>query len=1126
MARRPGISDGDGQVVRPSDSQSRLSGDSSGGDSGSNGSETSSTDSSAASTTSAGSDFGSELGGDPVGDSDRSVEPAPADPEPDPEPAPDPEPEPEPETSPSPSGSSGGLGGDPAGDSDRSVDPQPTEPEPDPEPQPEPDPDPAPSTGGSSGGLSGDPAGDTDRSVDPAPAEPDPTPGGSSGGVGGDPAGDADRDVDPEPTEPDPDPSTPDQPREDTPSTGGSSGGLGGDPAGNADRGAPTETPTGDRSGQPPEDTRGAADGLRGDPVDPREPARDRGDFQAERDRQPGSDVSRDRIRAATRVRERVADRTDVAAANVAVDLDRQDDGSFSARARLDDQERVRRVAEDRVGVEEDDLRATDDAVVLTEEGRREQRQQREDVVRNLIDDRTPGVESRARRTIDVTAVSTADLGEDNAREVRDAVDFQERVSTIDLAGDQQEQRAAEQLETQMDERGDFVASTITLGAVTDLEGPDLGPEDVTVERTGRRREVSLSAQGREQLITRQLEQRGIDPDRATFDDQGRLEDVSADTNIVADDQGGDVIGSVANFAEEQVGDRVAAGGRFAYENAVVPTASFTGDVAQGAIETATPGVDTSQYLGEATGAGGEDSIQQTVTGGVEGAGRLVTTVPAGLPNTAIRAGKTGVEAAEFAAENPEEAPGAAAAAGTAFAAQTLRQAANNPAQTVGSLVGSGAVFRAASAAGPRVSAAARYTIQPGEEILGSTLNRAGNAVPGRNVGDRLAPGGEPVVFSEEATIRTGKRVAAGAGRAAGRAREVAPSVEVDVSGPRIEDAPRFEEFQGKLEPRVGFNVEQPEVGVNVDASELRDVGRRVRQEAVNARFAAAELVGRGPRRQLGPDQPVSRSDVELQSQTEDVELPEEPGQLRMPEENPLNIDADTRVDTEEEFSPEPRDRSDPRGGVPRVRPGDTGVARERVVERSRSEGGQQGLLVEQESEVRQEAGRGTGSELRREQDRMMGRDGARRTETTLGDPAAVEPGVGIAPPEVVEPIAAPRDAVTREFQPGRFEQRFDRRQQIRVGLERRVDPVVGPGGRLDVRLGLESTQGLEAEARTESGLEQRTEQRLEVEQRAEQRRESDGLVSEEDEWPERPPDGFDPQRFQNPVARPADVLF
>jgi hypothetical protein len=77
-------------------------------------------------------------------------------------------------------------------------------------------------------------------------------------------------------------------------------------------------------------------------------------------------------------------------------------------------------------------------------------------------------------------------------------------------------------------------------------------------------------------------------------------------------------------------------------------------------------------------------------------------------------------------------------------------------AMLTGSLLGTGAALGAASRAGRVSGTAARYTIQPGEEIAGSVGYRATRAATSARTADRLFPDGELLV-SEEGAIRAAR---------------------------------------------------------------------------------------------------------------------------------------------------------------------------------------------------------------------------------------------------------------------------------------------------------------------------------------------------------------------------------
>jgi len=74
------------------------------------------------------------------------------------------------------------------------------------------------------------------------------------------------------------------------------------------------------------------------------------------------------------------------------------------------------------------------------------------------------------------------------------------------------------------------------------------------------------------------------------------------------------------------------------------------------------------------------------------------------------------------------------------------------------SLALSAGAFGAASAIGPRAGTAARFAIQPGEELVGRGGFAATRAVRGEPTAQRFFPNQEPLIFSEEAALRAARR--------------------------------------------------------------------------------------------------------------------------------------------------------------------------------------------------------------------------------------------------------------------------------------------------------------------------------------------------------------------------------
>jgi hypothetical protein len=88
------------------------------------------------------------------------------------------------------------------------------------------------------------------------------------------------------------------------------------------------------------------------------------------------------------------------------------------------------------------------------------------------------------------------------------------------------------------------------------------------------------------------------------------------------------------------------------------------------------------------------------------------------------------------------------------------RQITQNPVETAalaaGSLVVSSGAIGGASRISKTAGGASKAIIQPGEEIVGIAGGRATRAIAGDKAADKLFPNNEPVIFSEEAAIRTG----------------------------------------------------------------------------------------------------------------------------------------------------------------------------------------------------------------------------------------------------------------------------------------------------------------------------------------------------------------------------------
>lgn len=218
---------------------------------------------------------------------------------------------------------------------------------------------------------------------------------------------------------------------------------------------------------------------------------------------------------------------------------------------------------------------------------------------------------------------------------------------------------------------------------------------------------------------------------------------------------------------------------------------------------------------------------------------QAVTSIPEialGLPEAAETGVKTAGEAGAFAVQNPlEESVVATGSETKRVGTEVAVGALDRPFVTTGQLIATGGVFKAARAAGPRISATTRAAIQPGEELLGkggaATFARASSAAESAGLSRTASalettgkvgfPRGEPLFASEEAAILVGSKALGAGRRGAGRVRQGLPSVEIETEAPSIENAPTLESFQGELVPRVGFEVDRGSVNVETDAGAL-----------------------------------------------------------------------------------------------------------------------------------------------------------------------------------------------------------------------------------------------------------------------------------------------------------------
>jgi len=149
-------------------------------------------------------------------------------------------------------------------------------------------------------------------------------------------------------------------------------------------------------------------------------------------------------------------------------------------------------------------------------------------------------------------------------------------------------------------------------------------------------------------------------------------------------------------------------------------------------------------------------------TGAVRGAGAIadVPGTALGLAGIGQFVGERGVEVATGEADEAVAETTAAFETGLEAAREAVTERPVQTFTTVGSsLVLSAGAFGAASAVGSRAGTAARFAIQPGEELLGRGGFAATRALRGEEAAQRFFPMQEPLIFSEEAALRAGSRV-------------------------------------------------------------------------------------------------------------------------------------------------------------------------------------------------------------------------------------------------------------------------------------------------------------------------------------------------------------------------------
>jgi hypothetical protein len=372
-------------------------------------------------------------------------------------------------------------------------------------------------------------------------------------------------------------------------------------------------------------------------------------------------------------------------------------------------------------------------------------------------------------------------------------------------------------------------------------------------------------------------------------------------------------------FTEEVAEPAGGAAGEFA-ERAVLGAAG-TAAVISGRDASSVP-AGGPELLGEPLAASTGGAAEGTVRGAVN-----IFNVPAnaaGLIEAGEFIGEAGAETVQGDGEQfADEAGTAAVRAGEAF----LEQASEQPFQTGGALFGSLAGSAAGIAGASRLSRtggrATAFAVQPGEELVGIAGNRLTRVATNARTAERLFPDDEPLIFSEEAAIRTA--------RAAGRrTRQRLPDVDADIG-----TLPELE-------------LSRPELS--------REAARR---EATALRFGAAETARNVRQRASALEERVRSlfgdSDEELTFESDEPPI-------RSVIENPLDIEADTTTDTDSDVGPASPD-TESGGGSPTNAGGGAlllerpGVARQRVIEREAEQEAEQTLVeTAQESEVRTEA--------------------------------------------------------------------------------------------------------------------------------------------------------------------------
>jgi hypothetical protein len=280
-----------------------------------------------------------------------------------------------------------------------------------------------------------------------------------------------------------------------------------------------------------------------------------------------------------------------------------------------------------------------------------------------------------------------------------------------------------------------------------------------------------------------------------------------------------------------------------------------------------------------ATDVRASGDVDAQLVQGVGDLGRLA----AGAPTTVVGAGETAVEAGQFAAQNPREAPGAAVGAGQQFVRQQAEAIQEQPVRFGTSLVASGAVFSGAAAVGPRASLATRGAIQPVEEIVGIGGSRVTGAVSTR-ASRTLFPQDEPLIFSEEAAIMTAQAAGRGVRRGGAAARDL---VRGEVDLPR---SPRQADFSERFRLRPAAETQAPDPATTPQAESVTIT--QTEQTTPESQIAA-EGIGDVDPRLLGIEgagAPRAEFETERESQLEE----EAPDASPVSDDQPLGVSGET----------------------------------------------------------------------------------------------------------------------------------------------------------------------------------------------------------------------------------------